>query len=171
MVNLEKYHTKKPKCDTEKGFKFNKDECLCLKKKTTLKLKRKLKLVDSHKTTQKKKSASPKMQTIIDIPRDDAIDNIILKTLQSKVKSKSPPAPKPAAPKPAPPKPAAPPPPYGFVPKSQFYKDIDKQKTPSPAKKSSVKKSSVKKKNQNKTRKRCSKGTMINKITGRCSYI
>jgi len=47
-MNLENYYTQQPICKEPK-FIFNKDECLCMKKKKTLKLKRKLKLVEGLK--------------------------------------------------------------------------------------------------------------------------
>ena len=95
MSNLrEKYHVSNPVCKKE-GYTFKKKHCLCLKKRTR-KLKPKLKIVkssESIKVPKKSKSSDKKPPSI----ENEPMHQMILQTLQKKVKTPTP------TPPPAPP--------------------------------------------------------------------
>lgn len=96
MTDLtEKYHIAKPVCKKE-GFRLKKEHCLCVKKKTR-KLKPKLKIVkslESVKVPKKSKSSDKKPPSI----ENEPMHQMIMQTLQKKVKTPTPPPPPPGSP-------------------------------------------------------------------------
>merc|ERR1711935_195135 len=96
MTDLtEKYHIAKPVCKKE-GFRLKKEHCLCVKKKTR-KLKPKLKIVkslESVKVPKKSKSSDKKPPSM----ENEPMHQMIMQTLQKKVKAPTPPPAPPGSP-------------------------------------------------------------------------